>query len=549
MNITLRSKRLYTFLAYTCLISLFSSCVDKEFDLTENTEKDVTLFSKYIELPLGNDTIHIKDQIGDLEGIVTNEKGEYSFVKSGQIKVQFDESINLANSIHSQTTIGLSALYEVCKNYPAIPANNYPIETVRNQFDFDISKDVLRLDSVHFTKGQNSLIITINPKQFVNSRTSKGSYASLKIQMPYGFYFQSTDNNMIVNTDKDGHTTISIDQVSLTQATSKTLYLSKGVFNGELKDLPYEINAVIHSDGTLQCTEGVGFDVNLSVNELGFDDIWGVFDIDVATKDTFDFDLTSVWEYFSNKEDSLVFYQPYILLKSSANVSIPAKMHFSIDATNSLGINKNLQNDFQVNVKDATVKLGSKKQFGEESIESLDINGLLQTKPNSLIISASANALQDTADHSLQHYISKLPEGTIDYTVCIPFCYDEGMCISFDEDLKDVFDQETDDLLFNEGSVGLTLDITNQLPVDATMVIHFTDEQGKSICFLESVDLKAKSQQKDIILEFDSQKVRTAKGLRFQLKTTYSGTHEFITNKDFIGMNIKLFKKGGINFK
>ena len=65
----------------------------------------------------------------------------------------------------------------------------------------------------------------------------------------------------------------------------------------------------------------------------------------------------------------------------------------------------------------------------------------------------------------------------------------------------------------------------------------------------ESVDLKAKSQQKDVRLEFDSQKVRTAKGLRFQLKTTYSGTHEFITNKDFIGMNIKLFKKGGITIK
>lgn len=549
MNLILRSKHLYTFLAYTCLITLFSSCVDKEYDLTENTEKEITLFSNYIELPLGNDTIHIKDQIGDLEGIVTNEKGEYSFVKSGQIKVKFDEEINLANSIHSQTTIGLSALYEICKNYPFIPANIYPIETVKNQFSFDISKDVLRLDSVHFTTDKNSLIITINPKQFVNSKTSKGSYASLKIEMPNGFYFRSTDNNMIVNTDKEGRTTISIDHVSLTQPTSKTLYLNKGVFNGKLKDLPYEIKAEIHSDGTLQCLEGVGFDVNLKVNELGFDEIWGVFDMDIATKDTFDFDLSSVWEYFSNPDDSLVFYQPYILLKSSANVSIPAKMRFTIDAANSLGVSKNLANDFQVNVKDATVKLGPKSQFAEENIESLDMNGLLQTKPNSLIISASATALRDTSDHSLQHYISKLPEGTIDYTVCIPFCYDKGMSISFDEDLNDVFDQETDDLLFKEGSVGLTLDINNQLPVDGTMVIHFTDEQGKSICFLESVDLKAKSQQNGVTLEFDSQKVRTAKGLRFQLKTTYGGTHEYITNKDFIGMNIKLFKKGGINIK
>lgn len=549
MNLIPRSKHLYTFLAYTCIVSIFSSCIDKDYDLSENIEKDVTLFSKYIELPLGNDSILIKDQIGDLEGIIANEKGEYSFFKNGQIKIKFNESINLTKSINSQTTIDLNTLYEVCQNYPSIPEDNYPIETVKNQFNFKTSDDVLRLDSVHFTVGENSLLVTISPKQFVNSNASKGSYASLKLLMPKGFYFESTDNNMIISTEKDGRMTISMDRVSLTQETSKILHLNKGLFNGELKDLPYEIQAEIHSDGTLKCQEGVGFEVNLSVDKLGFDDIWGVFDINLATKDTFDFDLSSIWEYFSNKEDSLVFYRPYILLQSSANVSIPAKMHFTIDAANSLGVNKNLQNDFLVNVKDATVKLGPQNQFAKENVESLDINGLLQTKPNSLIISASAAALQDTADHSLQHHISKLPEGTIDYTVCIPFCYDEGMCISFDEDLKDVFDQETNDLLFDEGSVGLILDINNQLPVDASMVIHFTDEEGISIHSLESVDLKAKNQLKDVILEFDSQKVKTAKGLRFQLKTTYSGTHEFITNKDLIGINIKLFKKGGINVK
>lgn len=549
MNIIPRSKHLYTFLAYTCLVSIFSSCIDKEYDLSENIEKDVTLFSKYIEVPLGSDSIFIKDQIGDLEGIIANEKGEYSFFKNGQIKIKFNESINLTKSINSQTTIDLNALYEICRNYPFIPENNYPIEKVNNQFNFNTSDDVLRLDSVHFTEGENSLIITVTPKQFFNSKTGKGSYASIKILMPKGLFIETNDKEMLIGTEKDGRMSICLNQTSLTQETSKVLYLKKGIFNGDLKDLPYEILAEIHSDGTLKCLEGVGFDVNMKVDKLGFDDIWGVFDLNLATKDTFDFDLSSIWEYFSNKEDSIVFYQPYILLQSTANVSIPAEMHFTIDATNSLGVKKNLENDFKVNVKDATVKLGPQDQFAEEDVESLDINGLLHAKPNSLIISASAVALQDTADHSLQHHISKLPEGTIDYTVCIPFCYDEGMCISFDEDLKDVFDQETNDLLFNEGSVGLILDINNQLPVDASMVIHFTDEEGMVIHSLESVDLKAKNQLKDVVREFDSQNVKTARGLRFQLNTTYSGSHEFITNKDFIGISIKLFKKGGINAK
>ncbi len=531
------------------MLLLISSCIDKEYDLTTNLEENVTLFSKYIELPLGSDSILIKDQIGDLEGIVTNEKGEYSFFKNGQIKVDVNESINLGKSINSETTIDLNRLYEICINDPFIPENNYPIETVINQFNFDISEDVLRLDSVYFTEGENSLNITIIPNQFVNSLTSKGSYASMKIVMPKGFYFESTDKNVIISSEKDGRMGISFNQVSLTQETSKLLYLKKGIFNGELKDLPYEIEADIHSDGTLRCLEGAGFVVKLSVDKLGFDDIWGVFDINLATKDTFDFDFSSIWEYFSNEEDSIVFYQPYILLQSTANVSIPAEMHFTIDATNSLGENKKLDNDFKVNVKEATVKLGPQGQFTEENVESLDLNGLLNTKPQSLIISASADAIKDTTDHSLQHHFSKLQEGTIDYTVCIPFCYDEGMCISFDKDLENVFDQQSVDLLFNAGTAGLILDVNNQLPVNVSMLIHFTDEEGNIIHTLEGVDLKAKSQLKEVVREFDSQKVKTARGFRFQLKTTYGGTHESITNKDLIGINIKLFKKGGLNVK
>lgn len=529
-----------------CLTLLMPACVDNDYDLSKDIDDDVTLFSKYLELPLGSDYILMRDQLDSIDGIDTSATGDYSFFKNGEITVNVTETIDLTNAIASKTSVDLSSIY-----VSSIPQGDYTAPNASNSFDFKTSKDVLRLDSVHFTNGKNQLDVTIDPKNFTFTGAEKASYATIKVTMPKQLVLDSTDPNVTIATETDGRMSFTCNSVDMTQKNIYSILLPKAVFDSNgLNGLVYDIAATIHSDGNLGCSStGIGFDIDMEVGTLGFDDIWGVFDIDLDASEPFNFDMSAIWDYFDNPSDNLVFYRPYILLNTTSSVSIPTDMSLQIAAQNTIKTPQTEISNFSMNVSGGSAKLGIVSQFAGtgQTITPLDINKLMDTKPGNLQITATATALKDPTDANLQHHITLPATAKINYTICIPFSFDEGMSITFDEEIKDVFDKDATDMLFKKDSAGLKLDIVNKLPIDAKMRISFTDENNAIVHTLDDVDLQVSSDTVHIKLGFDSEEVQDARGMKFQLFTSYGGSKKIINTKDAIYLKMKMYKKGGIS--
>ncbi len=529
-----------------CLAYMMPACVDNDYDLSKDVEDDVTLFSKYLELPLGSDYILMRDQLDSIDGIDTTAAGDYSFFKNGQINVKITETIDLKNAISSATPVDLSSIY-----VPSIPQGDYSAPDVSNSFDFKTSADVLRLDSVHFTNGENQLSVTIDPKNFTFTGSEKASYATIKVTMPKQLFLDSTDPNVTIATETDGRMSFTCNSVDMTQKNIYTILLPKAVFDSNgLNGLVYDIAAVIHSDGNLGCSNtGIGFDIDMEVSTLGFDDIWGVFDINIDPSEPFNFDMSAIWDYFNSPSDNLVFYQPYILLNTTSNLSIPTNLTLQIDAENTLNTPQTESSNFDINVSGGTAKLGIPSQFASETIHDLDINKLMNAKPGNLKMTATATPFKDPTNLALQHHIKLPATATINYTIKIPFSFDEGMKITFDEEINDVFDKDATDMLFNKDSAGLKLDIVNKLPIDVRMLISFIDEEGIVVHSLDAVDLSISNDTIPVELGFDSEEVQAARGLKFQLVTSYGGSKEVINTKDALYLKMKIYKKGGISLK
>jgi len=531
-----------------CLALVMTACVDNDYDLSKGVEKDVTLFSKYLELPLGSDYILMRDQLDGIDGIDTSATGDYSFFKNGQITVNVTETIDLKNAIASKTSVDLSSIY-----VPSIPEGDYSAPNVSNSFDFKTSADVLRLDSVHFTNGQDELNVTIDPKNFTFTGSEKASYATIKVTMPKQLILDSTDPNVTIATETDGRMSFTCNSVDMTQKNNYSILIPKAVFDSTgLNGLVYDIAAEIHSDGNLGCSNtGIGFDIDMEVGTLGFDDIWGVFDIDLNASEPFNFDMSAIWDYFTNPSDNLVFYRPYILLTTTSNLSIPTEMSLQIAAQNTIKTPQTETSNFSMNVSGGSTKLGIVSQFAGtgQTITPLDLNKLMDTKPGNLQITATPTALKDPTDVNLQHHITLPATAVINYTVCIPFSFDEGMSITFDEEIKDVFDKDATDMLFKKDSAGLKLDIVNKLPIDAKMRISFTDENNAIIHTLDDVDLLVSNDTIHVKRGFDSEEVQDARGMKFQLISSYGGSKDVINSRDAIYLKIKMYKKGGISLK
>ena len=541
MDTTKRLNHLKKAAIAICVALTVPACVDNDYDLSKDIEDDVTLFSKYLELPLGSDYILLRNQLDSIDGIDTTATGDYSFFKKGEITVNVAESINLTNAINSTTSVDMSSIYA-----PTIPAGTYSIPAVTNTLDFTASKDVLRLDSAHFTNGENLLNITVTPKNFSGSN---GSYATIKVTLPKPLKIEAAAGYE-VKTEADGRMSFVCNNVSMTGTSPYSVKLTKGIFeNSVLKNLAYDVTASVVSDGNLTCSNGIGFDVNLKVGTLGFDDIWGVFDIKLDATEPFDFDMSAIWDYFDNPTDNLVFYRPYILLKTTSNISVPTNMSLQIAAQNTIKTPQTETSNFGMNTSGGAAKLGIVSQFAGtgEAISPLDINKLMDAKPGNLRITATAAALKDPADLTLQHHITLPATAKINYTICIPFSFDEGMSITFDEEIEDVFDKDATDMLFKKDSAGLKLDIVNKLSINTKMRISFTDSVNAVIHTLDDVELPLSSDTVHVKLGFDSKDVQDARGMKFQLFTSYGGSKKIINTKDAIFLKMKMYKKGGIS--
>ncbi|MDD4821118.1 MAG: DUF4621 domain-containing protein [Bacteroidales bacterium] len=541
MDTTKRLNHLKKAAIAICVALTMPACVDNDYDLSKDLEDDVTLFSKYLELPLGSDFILMRNQLDSIDGIDTTASGDYSFFKNGEITVNVTESIDLTNAINSNTTVDMSSIYA-----PTIPAGEYPSPVVTNTLDFTTSSDVLRLDSAHFTNGENLLNITVTPKNFSGSN---GSYATIKVTLPKPLKIEANPE-YAVKTESDGRMSFVCNNASMTSASSYSIKLIKGIFeNNVLKNLTYDVTASVVSDGNLTCSNGIGFDVNLQVGTLGFDDIWGVFDINLDATEPFDFDMSAIWDYFDNPSDHLVFYRPYILLNTTSNISVPANMSLQIAAQNTIKTPQTETSNFGMNVSGGSAKLGIVSQFAgtSETITPLDINKLIDAKPGNLRITATAAALKDPTDLTLQHHITLPATAKINYTICIPFSFDEGMSITFDEEIEDVFDEDATDMLFKKDSAGLKLDIVNKLPINTKMRISFTDDNNAVIHTLDDVNLPLSSDTVHVKLGFDSEDVQNARGMKFQLFTSYGNSNKIINTKDAIYLKMKMYKKGGIS--
>ncbi|MDD3161713.1 MAG: DUF4621 domain-containing protein [Bacteroidales bacterium] len=541
MDTTKRLNHLKKAAIAICVALTVPACVDNDYDLSKDIEDDVTLFSKYLELPLGSDYILLRNQLDSIDGIDTTATGDYSFFKKGEITVNVTEAIDLKNAIDTKTSIDMSSNIAV-----TIPAGEKTIPVVTNTLDFTASKDVLRLDSAYFTEGENLLNITVEPKNFSGN---DGSYAKIKVTLPKPLKIEATAG-YDVKTEADGRMSFVCNNVSTTQNSPYSVKLIKGIFeNSVLKNLSYDVEATIVSNGGITCSNGTGFDVNLKVGTLGFDDIWGVFDIKLDATEPFDFDMSAIWDYFDNPTDNLVFYRPYILLKTTSNISVPANMALQIAAQNTVKAPLTETSNFGMNTANGTAKLGIVSQFAgtSETIEALDINNLMNAKPGNLRITATAAALKDPTDATLQHHITLPATAKIEYTICIPFSFDEGMSITFDEEIEDVFDEDATDMLFKKDSAGLKLDIVNKLPINTKMRISFTDSVNAVIHTLDDVELPLSSDTVHVKLGFDSKDVQDARGMKFQLFTSYGGSKKIINTKDAIYLKMKMYKKGGIS--
>lgn len=475
----------------------FSACsVDSAYDLSKDIDLTMALGSDGLILKLGNtEKMYLRDiiKVGDSNMLDTLASGT---TKSLYYLFKADSSnVNVkVNSIApfqiKPIEVSTGDLYTAPRNVSVNLTKDTTI-SVSSLMSFDITNIPSEVEEVHkITFSNVYATITLSTS---NSKFRLKSYSNLKIRFPSFVKSSSFINQVYTASGTSSTITIPIESVELPVNGS----FGQKVVNGQLSqssDVGLNGDITIATNGTVNLSSGetASAKFNISVSQISPQNMTGLVNPTISPTIA-PIDISSdLPDFLKGNAVQLAISNPTIKFKiKGKNLPIPLLLKgkinsvknsatiasVSIPEAGTVSVSKNTTSSFYFSQTGAPFDpSGVDASAASEIVRNL--NSLVKTIPDKIQIDLSDEKIttDKTAEHSIG--LGNTYGTDIDYEVLIPFQFDKGLAIVYNDSVVDMNNDLKD---YQADGVTITATALNTIPLNLKLQITPCDVAGNEI--------------------------------------------------------------------
>ncbi|MDR3129037.1 MAG: DUF4621 domain-containing protein [Tannerellaceae bacterium] len=525
-----------------CLLTLPLACVDEAYDLG-NIDTDNITIGDNVSGSLGTKSFSLGDFLFDTssESLKTDDEGNYY--------VFFEEKKILKAGTHP-TVLGkqYGSSEEDVDNwqYPLPQTDNFT-RVAKGSSDpiiFDLSKEIKVLDSMFLRTGTLKINFWLTNFKANDNK----SEIKLSVTLPAGCFLKdgktTKDSTYVVSKLKNYQGSISLDLGRIIPKENNGIQCSFSL------TIPKGANVSVSNTPPR-------FKAETSLEKVEYEVLYGKFattmDIEETVINFEEFD-----DLFEDEDATLSFADPHIELIDTQKIGIPILVDMDIandqESVHIPGLKIAPPVAYSPDAKKVNkIWIGAtdpKKDdfFFEENKEVVDILGIV---PELLTIHGKASSDSTTTGF----YTSPQPDQELIFAVKVPLEPAEDFNLTSLETLDGVFDEDLIEILFSNGTIELSGEVINDLPLDIELNLDIIDAKGSSIGInweKQSVKALSKAEVSFLISEKDMPKLKDKKADGILISFTAIGSKNpkvkgvCLNKEQTIDLKLKFKKKGGI---
>lgn len=499
-------------ISVVALSSLAASCVDHDYDLTEDIDLTVTVGGDLLTLPASSlQALRLTDIFNLEEGSSIKEaaQGEYGLNQGDYVLIQAGDpshsdfqigNVVISNNVGSQSTIEIASFPN-----PGAGSIDLPTPETDNKFELeadDITTDLVSLDEITLNFDVDFAITFQSETNYDGKATILPGY-SITFDESWTIQANATSAGMVEIVD--GHIVSFTKEV--TTGISQPVTISLKIVKVDLTKVPegqglyapgkFKLESSIKSKGSVRFGAGtsspvgemekVSLDTETTLGTAVITAVTGIVDpkIDIADSQ---FNINDVPDFLADSENSLDIDNPrfYVTVTNTSPVAIELNAElasFSNDnpkpyAIAKLGA-KNGTAPVIVDGNGTTVLLVSQKPLnvaGAKNIVVDNLGSLIRTIPDYMVFeNIEAKAVADPVTLALEPKY----DFTTEYEAVIPLAFGADMFLHY-TDVEN--DWDVDDLdKYNFKEVKLTFTATNSIPLKLTPQVIGLDRNGNEL--------------------------------------------------------------------
>lgn len=549
------------------LVSLIglSACVDNNYNLAD-VDTDEIVIGDTVVAPLGKGSIEASKLLDtkSVKEISTDENGNYIVSYGDELKIKMPDITLDRVKVEIADILIPSDIPSMQK----LPQTTISLSQTHGNLTFKLPAEIRQLDSVIFVDNTNAAVFTLTVRAQNFSLLAGNADVKLEVNFPQEYKLVSLDKNLYSLTDNKLTCNVSLRELS--QGINIPIKIKSAVNGGSIK-----INTVIDitEDGTI-IEKGTNAALTLSgvLTNLDYEAVYGAFNINFDVNPGH-INMGDFSDIFEGDHNVLSFTDPHLKLITLSNIGIPLQATLDMSATNKEGksestIIKDINvlpamepgmekyNKIWIGAEDTQDQYKS----GDTDVPGMKYSFISNTKLNDIIkisptqVTFSMNVV--TPATSTPQFFTKDAKANVKYTVEIPFKAAADFKSNVSEMIEDAFDSDLIDYVFTDGSVTISGDIINTVPLNISMNLEIVDAQGSpvGIDFTPQEVRGSKTGQAVVqgvsytIREADMPKMKNARDIKVLL--TISSDAElagiYVNEKQKIDLNLKLLKTGGI---
>lgn len=552
----MKNKKVLT-LTLASMIAL-SACVDKNYDLAD-VDTDEIKVGDNVVAPLGSGSIEASKLLDkdNVKEIKVDGDGNYLIVYEDELDVSMPKAQDVKLE-DIRVNINSIAIPDELPSSVEIPvALDIPLNNTQTSLDFELPKEITRLDYVEFDESDQKAVFYLNIRAVDFSLYRGNADVDFVVTFPEKFELVSLTSEY--NSRVEGNVyRCDLPLSKLQQGIRLPIKIKKAI-NG-----PITIASVIHVGAGTRVYKGTSPALYLEGNftALDYSVVYGAFNIkfnvDPSTLDMGDFS-----NIFEGDDNYLSFTDPHVKLNTVSNVGIPLEGVLSLVTENNKGENKKttvsginiLPSPAPGKVKENNLWIGGENtqiQPDYTLIENRDLQEMIAISPDRAFFAMKVGVPETTAPQ----FFTKDAAAKVKYQVEIPFAVTKEFRSNVTEMIEGAFDEDLVDYVFQDGTATISGDVKNTVPLDIEMNLIIVDSNGSPV----GIDLEPKkvagspdgkvvtSQVSYTIEEKDMPKMATAKDIKVLLTITSS---QELAGKNLkegqkLELELKLTKTGGI---
>lgn len=566
------------------------SCVDNNYDLSEDIDMTIGLGSNGLALKLGNtENIFLKDmlEIDNSEIIDTTSAGLYYLEKTGN--TELEEYVNPMDFSFGE--VDLSSDVELIDyekltgstsgpGVPLSPANASILSHADGNsmitFDIDGQDDVRYIHTVVPSEGSNTYRISINVQQASGLRFGLKSVKNLKVIFPDEIFFNGLKNTHVMEVDDMSFSTLQtsfdIPPVSLDSLVLNDTPLGLEINPDGTASFSKPIKMLGDFEFALMdnCVFNEGDHVNavmtIHLGRVDSKTVVGVFDPEIEPEIELIEISDDLPDFLKDEEVSLKVKNPTFYVRVEGN-ELPIPCLFSGTLKSYLNGAKKSEVKVPANGEMADVETHALSSFyfsqentpwdyptidtGAKDYTVGNLSSLIEKIPDYIEPDFKNGQIKASTERLSTIDFGKYYRGNIFYKVLVPFQFNENLVIVYNDSIDDMNgdlkDYEADGLL-------ITADAVNTIPLDLDLEVTPLDVKGNRIdeLVVNTTRVNASSDEDapqkieiDIVATQRSAVSRLEK-LLLRIKSTSPATGELYSGDYLRLSNIRLRLKGQI---